>query len=128
MWTQDQQFLLAPSFQDLLPEGHLAWNELDVVSPMDISLNSYANEAKEARGQRLYNLQMMVALLLYAYCSGVFSSCRIVLATYTERIQIQNGLTVVLGYSFQTLAGRLILSSVSFCASRCPELVAESSC
>ena len=36
-WTQDQQFLLPPAPRDWLPEGHLTWFIIDVVSPPDLS-------------------------------------------------------------------------------------------
>ena len=41
-------------------------------------------DAKDARGERPYSPFMMVALLLYAYCVGVFSSRRIERATYED--------------------------------------------
>ena len=36
---RDQAFLMPPSLQEWLPEGHLAWCMLDVVSEMDLSLS-----------------------------------------------------------------------------------------
>ena len=83
-WTQDQQFLLPPSLRDWLPEGHLAWFILDVVSQLDLSAIEDAIQSKDARGQRPYHPQMMMALLLYAYCTGVFSSRKIERATYED--------------------------------------------
>ena len=83
-WTQDQQFLLPPSLRDWLPEGHLAWFILDVVSQIDLSPIENAIQSKDARGQRSYHPQMMVALLVYAYCTGVFSSRKIERATYED--------------------------------------------
>lgn len=41
-----------------------------------------AIDAKDARGEKPYSPVMMVSLLLYAYCVGVFSSRRIERATY----------------------------------------------
>lgn len=83
-WTQDQQFLLPPSLRDWLPEGHLAWFILDVVSQLDLSAIEDAIQSKDTRGQRPYHPQMMIALLLYAYCTGVFSSRKIERATYED--------------------------------------------
>ena len=76
-WTQDQTFLLPPSLRDWLPEDHLAWFVLDVVSQLDLSVIERAIQSKDARGQRPYHPSMMVALLVYAYCTGVYSSRRI---------------------------------------------------
>ena len=83
-WTQDQQFLLPPSLRDWLPEGHLAWFVLDLVSQLDLSPIEDAIQGKDARGQHPYHPQMMMALLLYAYCTGVFSSRKIERATYED--------------------------------------------
>lgn len=76
-WTQEQAFLLPPSLRDWLPEGHLAWFILDVVGQLDLSAIEVAIQAKDPRGQRPYHPGMMVALLIYAYCTGVYSSRRI---------------------------------------------------
>ncbi len=83
-WTQDQPYLLPPSLRDWLPEDHLAWFILEVVSQLDLSAIEAAIQSKDARGQRPYNPQMMVALLLYAYCTGVYSSRKIERATYED--------------------------------------------
>ena len=75
-WTQDQMFLMPPSMKEWLKEDHLAWFILDVVSELDISPVEKAIQRKDARGQRPYDPRMMVALLVYAYCTGVYSSRR----------------------------------------------------
>ena len=75
-WTQDQMFLMPPSMKEWLKEDHLAWFILDVVSEVDISPVEKAIQRKDARGQRPYDPRMMVALLVYAYCTGVYSSRR----------------------------------------------------
>ena len=62
--------------RDWLPEDHLVWFVLDVVSNLDISEIEAAVQEKDARGQRPYDPRMMVALLVYAYSSGVYSSRR----------------------------------------------------
>ena len=73
-WTQDQDYLLPPSLREWLPEDHLVWFILDVVSQLDVSPIERAIQSKDARGQRPYHPGMMVALLVYAYCTGVYSS------------------------------------------------------
>ena len=69
-WTQDQQFLLPPSLRDWLPEDHVAWFVLDVVSQLDLSAIEDAIQSKDARGQRPYHPQMMIALLIYGVLHG----------------------------------------------------------
>jgi len=83
-WNPEQSYLLPPSPQDWLPEGHLAYFILDVVKLLDLNAIIVAVDAKDARGQKPYSPVMMVALLLYAYCVGVFSSRRIERATYED--------------------------------------------
>ena len=83
-WTQDQTYLLPPSLRDWLPEEHLAWFILEVVEELDLSLIEAEIQRKDARGQRPYHPQMMVALLLYSYCTGVYSSRKIERATYED--------------------------------------------
>ena len=76
-WTQDQSYLLPPSERDWLPEDHLAWFIVEVVWQLDLSAIESAIQSKDSRGQRPYHPSMMVALLVYAYCKGVYSSRRI---------------------------------------------------
>ena len=76
--TQDQAYLPPPpSLRDWLLVDHLAWFILEVVSQLDLSAIEKAIESKDAQGQRPYHPSMMVALLVYAYCTGVYSSRRI---------------------------------------------------
>jgi len=83
-WNHEQSFLLPPSPHDWLPEGHLVYFVLDVVKELDLSAIIRAIDAKDSRGERPYSPVMMVTLLLYAYCVGVFSSRRIERATYED--------------------------------------------
>ena len=73
-WTQDQGYLLPPSLREWLPEDHLAWFILDVVRQLDLRVIEGAIQSKDWRGQRPYHPSMMVSLLVYAYCTGVYSS------------------------------------------------------
>lgn len=61
---------------------------LDVVESLDIRSISHSIHAKDARGVRPYNPRMMVALLLYSYMNGIYSSRQIAAATY-ERIDFR---------------------------------------
>ena len=80
-WSPEQSFLLPLSPLEWLPEGHLAYFIVDVVRELDLSAIQAAIDAKDPRGERPYSPRMMTALLLYAYCSGVFSSRKIDRAT-----------------------------------------------
>ncbi|WIG95728.1 IS1182 family transposase [Myxococcus sp. SDU36] len=75
-WNVQQAFLLPPSLLDWLPEHHLARFVLEVVEELDLG-PIYESYEKELRGYPPYEPKMMVALLLYAYCTGVTSSRKI---------------------------------------------------
>ncbi len=83
-WSQDQSYLLPPSLRDWLPEEHLAWAVLDAVGELDLSRIEAAIQERDARGQRPYHPQMMVALLIYGYSTGVYSSRRLERACYED--------------------------------------------
>jgi transposase len=59
-----------------LPEGDLVFFLLDTVPKLNLS-RFYAPYEEETRGAPPFDPQMMVGLLLYAYCVGVFSSRKI---------------------------------------------------
>ena len=83
-WAPLQPYLLPPSPLEWLPEDHLAFFVLDVVEQLDIGLIEDEIQGKDARGERPYSPRMLLALLLYGYCVGVFSSRRIARATYED--------------------------------------------
>lgn len=83
-WSPEQAFLLPPSPQDWLPEGHLVYFLLDVIGELDLSAIESKIQAKDPRGTRPYSPVMMVGLLIYAYCLGVRSSRKIERATYED--------------------------------------------
>jgi transposase len=62
-----------------LPEGDLVFFLLDIVPQLDLR-RFYAPYETETRGAPPFDPAMMVCLLLYAYCVGVFSSRKIALA------------------------------------------------
>jgi transposase len=78
-----QKFLLPPSPEDWLPPGHLAYFVQDVVSELDLREIDRRYE-KEERGGPPYHPEMMVGLLLYAYCVGVPSSRKIERKTHED--------------------------------------------
>jgi transposase len=73
---RDQLFLLPTSMREWLPDGHLVWFVLDVVAKVNTSA-FHARHPNDGVGRRAYNPDMMLALLMYAYCKGVRSSRRI---------------------------------------------------
>ncbi len=70
---RDQVFLMPPSVADWLPEGHLAWFVVDVVAELDLSAFT-ADYRADGRGGAVYDPSAMLAVLLYAYCTGERSS------------------------------------------------------
>src|SRR5437588_11764670 len=62
-----------------LPEGDLVFFLLDIVPQLELS-RFYAPYEHETRGAPPFDPAMIVCLLLYAYCVGVFSSRKIALA------------------------------------------------
>jgi transposase len=72
-------YLLPPSVQDWLPEGHLARFVVEIVEQLDLrSLKT----AYAGRGSQPYNPTMLLALLFYGYSTGVFSSRKLERNTY----------------------------------------------
>jgi len=76
-----QVLILPPSLQEWLPEGHLAYFIDDLVEHFDLQAIEETYE-DELRGGPPYHPAMMVKLLLYGYCTGVYSSRRI--ATHVQ--------------------------------------------
>ena len=83
-WQPNQSFLFPVSPMDWLPEGHLAFFILDVVGELDLSEFEEAIQSADPRGERPYSPRMMVALLLYGYAIGVYSSRKIARKTYED--------------------------------------------
>lgn len=74
--------MFPPSPNDWLPEDHLVYFILDVVQVLNLHAIESVIHARDARGKRPYSPHMMTALLVYAYCTGVYSSRAISKATY----------------------------------------------
>lgn len=72
-WDVDQRWLLPPSVHELVPEGHLAHFVRDTVRE-ELELGAIFAAYPEERGYPPYHPAMMVALLLYGYSRGVYSS------------------------------------------------------
>ena len=75
-WKIDQPLLLPLAVQDFVANDHLARFVLAlIVDELDLIeiVAAYSNE----KGQPPFDPHMMTALLLYAYCRGIYSSRRI---------------------------------------------------
>jgi transposase len=75
-YLPEQDLLLPPSLREWLPEDHLVYFVSDVVDQLDLSA-IHAVYEKEKRGQPPYDPRLMTKLLVYGYCTGVFSSRRV---------------------------------------------------
>ena len=76
VYNPDQLLLMPPDLAKWLPEDHLVYFMREVVGQLDLSA-IYATYASSKGGYPAYHPEMMVALLLYAYCVGVPSSRQI---------------------------------------------------
>ena len=68
-FDRDQSLLLPPDLRDWLPENHLAWFVLAAVEGMDLYA-FYRPYNADGVGRPAHEPQVMVALLLVAYCRG----------------------------------------------------------
>jgi transposase len=83
-WKIDDPLLLPANVRDFVDERHLATLVLGIVrDELDLAeiLSCYSSE----KGQPPFHPVMMTALLLYAYCCGIYSSRRIAKAC-AERV------------------------------------------
>jgi transposase len=78
-FDRNQQYLLPPSVDEWLPEGHLARFIVEVIDQLDLSK---LTRRYSGCGSAAYHPSMMLALLIYGYASGTFSSRKIERATY----------------------------------------------
>jgi transposase len=71
--VRDRLFLLPPDMGEWLEEGHLAWFVIDVIDKVDTT-DLHKRHPNDGVGRPAYNPDMMLALLVYAYCTKVRSS------------------------------------------------------
>lgn len=76
---RDTQLLMPPDMRGWVPENHLSHFILEAVEGFDTSA---AKVNHRGSGDAQYPPTMMLALLIYSYSSGVFSSRGIELSTY----------------------------------------------
>jgi len=72
-------YLLPPSVEDWLPERHLARYVVEVIEGLDVSAMSGAYRGS---GSASYHPRLLLAILIYGYATGVFSSRKLERATY----------------------------------------------
>jgi len=70
---RDQQFLLPPSMAEWLPADHLCWFVAGVVEQLDTS-GFHRGRRVGGAGRAGFDPDMLLTLLVYAYCVGVRSS------------------------------------------------------
>jgi transposase len=74
--NRDQPFLLPPDMRAWLPADHLVWFLLETLQELDLRV-FHARHPNDGAGRAAYDPDMMVALLIYAYCCGERSSRQI---------------------------------------------------
>src|SRR6204780_788079 len=75
-YLPDQDLLLSPSLRESRPEDHPVFFISDWAEELDLPA-MHAEYGEEKRGQPPYDPRLMTKLLVYGYCTGVFSSRRI---------------------------------------------------
>ena len=100
-WRVDETWLLPASVQDFVPAGHPAHLVRDIAR-RELDLGAILSAYTEARGFPPYHPGMMVALLLYAYSQGVYSSRRIARGC-EERLDFQ-AVTALNRLDFRTIS------------------------
>jgi transposase len=100
-WNVQQQMLLPPSVLDFVPPGHLAHFVRETIAE-ELDLAAIVETYEEERGYPPYHPVMMTALLLYAYCQGLYSSRRIARAC-EERVDFM-AVTALQRPDFRTIA------------------------
>ncbi len=80
-WERDQAFLLPPDLRDWIPEDDLAHFVIEAVERVEMGAFKVNHRGS---GSAQYHPRMMLALLIYCYANGIFSSRRIERATHRD--------------------------------------------
>jgi transposase len=75
--------LLPPDLRDWVPEDDMVHFVIEAVEQMPLRLDDFAVNFR-GTGSQQYSPRMMLALLVYCYANGIFSSRRIERATYRD--------------------------------------------
>ena len=100
-WKVDEVWLLPPSVQDLVPAKHVSHFVRETVRTQ-LDLTAILASYDEERGYPPYHPTMMVALLLYGYSRGIYSSRQLELAC-EERVDFM-AVTGMSRPNFRTIA------------------------
>jgi transposase len=101
-WAIDQPLLLPPSVTEFVPPDHLCLFVRDLArGVLDLS-EIERTYSRDPRGYPPYHPAMLVALLLYAYTQGIYSSRRIAKAC-EERVDFM-ALTAMQRPDFRTIS------------------------
>jgi len=75
----EQPMILPPTIDEWLPSDHLARFIVNIIKQLDLSevYDSYGQ-----RGSIPYDPKMLIGLIFYGYCTGLFSSRKIEIATF----------------------------------------------
>lgn len=76
---RETPYLLPPSINEWLPEGHLARFVVEIVQALDLS---EIEKAYAGRGEKAHSPEVLLGLLFYGYATGVFSSRKLEAASY----------------------------------------------
>lgn len=80
-WSHNQPFLLPPDLCDWIPQDDLVHFVLEAVERVDMT---HFRVNARGTGDDQYHPRMMLALLIYCYANGIFSSRRVERATYRD--------------------------------------------
>lgn len=80
-FDRSQRFLLPPDLKDWVADDDLAHFVCEAVERVDMAA---FHISRTGSGKAQYHPRMMLALLIYCYASGIFSSRRIERATYRD--------------------------------------------
>ena len=87
-WKIDEPQFLPPTAQDFVAKEHLARFMVSLVTE-ELDLTEITASSLGEKGQPPFHPAMMTALLLYAYCCGIYSSRRIAKAC-RERVDFMS--------------------------------------
>jgi transposase len=78
---RDTPMLLPPDMRDWVPSNHLVHFMIDAIESVDTSM---AQINHRGTGSEQYPPAMLLALLVYSYCTGIFSSRQIERSSHTD--------------------------------------------